>query len=134
MAAANRLFNLEARCAVVTGAGSGIGEATAALLAQAGARVILADRNGESAEKAAAAIGASGGQAEASDVDVTDEVAVERMFESAVSTHGGIDILVNNAGLAIRKPATELPAEDWQRVVDVNMTAVFLCARPPPAV
>jgi NAD(P)-dependent dehydrogenase (short-subunit alcohol dehydrogenase family) len=61
--------------------------------------------------------------------DVTGEKAVEAAFAQAADELGGIDILVNNAGMAIRKPATEVPLADWQKVIDLNLTALFVCSR-----
>ena len=120
-------FSLSGRTAIVTGAASGIGKAAAEALAAAGATVVVADRNLAAANEAASGINASGGSAVAVEADVTDEAAIEAMLDAA--PEGRADILVNNAGLAIRRPSLELSAEDWNRVVDVNMTAVFLCAR-----
>jgi NAD(P)-dependent dehydrogenase (short-subunit alcohol dehydrogenase family) len=115
-------FSLEDKVAVVTGAGSGIGKAAAEALAAAGATVIVADRNLVAARDVAGGLNS----AIAVEADVTQEQAIEAMFAAAP---GRVDILVNNAGLAIRRPSVELSAEDWNKVVDVNMTAVFLCAR-----
>ncbi len=123
------LYQLKGQSAVVTGGGSGIGRSTAILLAAAGADVMIADINSVSAEETASEIVADGGSALATSLDVTDEQAVELLFSDMVKRFGHIDILVNNAGLAIRRAAVELSASDWQRVVDINMTAVFLCAR-----
>ncbi len=120
-------FSLSGRTAIVTGAASGIGKAAAEALAAAGATVVVADRNLAAAGEAASGINASGGSAVAVEADVTDEAAIEAMLDAA--PEGRANILVNNAGLAIRRPSLELSAEDWNRVVDVNMTAVFLCAR-----
>lgn len=129
MTALDGIFGLHGTPAVVTGAGSGIGEATARLLARCGAAVTVVDRNGPAAEAVAGAIGEAGGMAFAHIADVTDETAVESVFAETLKRHGRAGILVNNAGLAIRKPAVELSAADWQKVVDINMTSVFLCAR-----
>lgn len=118
-------FSLAGKTALVTGAASGIGKATAEALAAAGARVIVADRNPEGAEAAASGIIAMGGTALGIAADVTREEEIEAMLDAA----GSLDILVNNAGHAIRKPSVDLPLEDWNKVVDINMTAVFLCAR-----
>lgn len=115
-------FSLEGKVAVVTGAGSGIGKAAAEALAAAGATVIVADRNLAAARDVAGGLNS----AIAVEADVTEEQAIEAMFAAAPAR---VDILVNNAGLAIRRPSVDLSAEDWNKVVDVNMTAVFLCAR-----
>jgi 2-deoxy-D-gluconate 3-dehydrogenase len=123
------LFRLEGAVAVVTGAGNGIGRATARLLAQAGARLVVVDVQQSAAEETVALIASDGGPAIALAADVSDEAAVASLFAEAVREHGRIDILVNNAGTAIRKPATELPLQDWDKVVAVNMTGVFLCSR-----
>jgi NAD(P)-dependent dehydrogenase (short-subunit alcohol dehydrogenase family) len=115
-------FSLEGKAAVVTGAASGIGRAAAEALAAAGAAVVVADRNFAAAREVASGLKS----AIAVEADVTQEKAVEAMLAAAP---GRVDILVNNAGLAIRRPSVELAVEDWNKVVDVNMTAVFLCAR-----
>jgi NAD(P)-dependent dehydrogenase (short-subunit alcohol dehydrogenase family) len=120
---------LNGQVAVVTGGGSGIGRATSLLLAQAGASVAVFDLNYEAAEATVKLIEDNGGRATAVTADVGDELVVEREFKTICEREGGINILVNNAGLAIRRPATELALEDWQRVIDVNMTGVFLCSR-----
>jgi NAD(P)-dependent dehydrogenase (short-subunit alcohol dehydrogenase family) len=123
---AARLLSLDGEVAIVTGGASGIGRATAGLLASAGARVAIVDRDADGAAAAAAEIGAG---AFALAADVADEAAVEGAFAEAAGEEGPATILVNNAGLAIRKPATELARADWDAVVAVNMTGMFLCAR-----
>src|SRR5712691_7407294 len=122
-------FRLDGQVAVITGGARGIGRATAELFAAAGARVAIVDRDGEEASRAAAAITASGARAEAHALDVTDEAAVEAVFGAVAGGMGRIDILVNNAGASIRKPTIELAKADWDAVVAVNMTAVFLCSK-----
>lgn len=119
-------FRIDGAVAVITGGARGIGRATAEAFAEAGARPVLLDLDGVAASRTAAEIGrgASGCR-----LDVTQEAEVDAAFEAIVREHGRIDILVNNAGVAIRRPTTELSLADWQRVVDVNMTGVFLCAR-----
>jgi NAD(P)-dependent dehydrogenase (short-subunit alcohol dehydrogenase family) len=102
-------FGLKGKVAIVTGAARGIGAATARLLGEHGATVVELDIS--------------------TGCDVTDEEAVVRAFANAERDHGGIDILVNNAGRANRKPATVLSREEWDAVVDLNLTAVFLCSR-----
>ena len=122
-------FRIDDAVAIITGGGGGIGRATAELFAQAGAHVAVVDRDGDAARDVADAILAAGRKGAAYTLDVTDETAVERTFASIVEGAGRLDILVNHAGIAIRKPAVELPLADWDAVVAVNMTAVFLCSR-----
>ena len=122
-------FLVRGKSAVVTGGGDGIGRAAAVLLAEAGAAVGVLDRDAVKAEAVSAEIASMGGKAIAVAADVTDEAAVEDAFSRVASAFGAIDILVNNAGLAIRGPADTLSVEDWNRVLAVNLTGMFLCAR-----
>jgi NAD(P)-dependent dehydrogenase (short-subunit alcohol dehydrogenase family) len=108
-------FRLDGEVAVVTGGASGIGRAVAEALAAVGAKVATFDL-------AAAGDGAY-------KVDVASEAQVKTAFADVVARHGRLDVLFNNAGIAIRRPTTELELEDWNKVVAVNMTGVFLCAR-----
>src|SRR3954466_11027861 len=124
-----KLFELPGKAAIVTGAGRGIGKATAELFAAAGAAVAVIDISEEHAQRTAEAIGSTGGKAIPIICDVTGEKAVEAAFAQAADELGGLDILVNNAGRAIRKPATEIALGDWQKVIDLNLTALFLCSR-----
>jgi NAD(P)-dependent dehydrogenase (short-subunit alcohol dehydrogenase family) len=112
------LLTLDRKTAVVTGGAKGIGAATARMLERAGARVVVFD---------VAVVNdlAFGGLA----VDVTIESAVTEAFASVADRFGGIDIVVNNAGRVARTPATQLPLAHWQAVIDVNLTATFLCSR-----
>ncbi len=114
---------------MIAGGASGIGAATAKLLAEAGAPVAIADRNEPAAQALAADIVAGGGRAEAFALDVTDEASVEAALGAAHRAFGRIDILVNSAGLSIRKPAFEIPVSDWDAVQAVNVRGTFLCAR-----
>jgi NAD(P)-dependent dehydrogenase (short-subunit alcohol dehydrogenase family) len=122
-------FRLDGFVAIVTGGAQGIGRACCDALGAAGARVIVADRDLAAAEATAAALAESGRQAWAMACDVAREDSVEGLVEAVAAREGRLDILVNNAGTAIRRPTVELTLQDWQSVVDVNMTGVFLCAR-----
>jgi NAD(P)-dependent dehydrogenase (short-subunit alcohol dehydrogenase family) len=120
MADPSRLTDLRGEVAVVVGGANGIGEACTALLAAAGARVVVLDREVPAQLPAGA---------EAIELDVTDEPAIDAAMARTTEVHGHLDVLVASAGIAIRRPATELSLADWQAVVDVNLTGVFLCAR-----
>ena len=121
-----KLFEIPGQVAVITGAARGIGLATAQLLAEAGASVALLDIDGAAASEQAAKIG---DRAAGWACDVTSEAAVEKVFAEIVRRFGRIDVLVNNAGSAVRKPAIELSMEEWKRILDLNLGAVFLCSR-----
>ncbi len=124
-----KLFELENKCAIVTGAGRGIGAATAELFASAGAAVAIVDKYETYAVRTADTILKSGGRAIAVTCDVTQEEEIEEIFDEIHKELGAIDILVNNAGMAIRKPAVDLPRAEWQQVIDLNLTGLFLCSR-----
>lgn len=119
-------FRLDGEVAAVTGAASGIGAAIAEALARVGARVALLDRDRIGAEAVAGKIG---GAAQVWPLDVADAAEATRVFDELASRWGRIDVLVNSAGIAIRKPALELAPADWERVMAVNVTGSFLCAR-----
>jgi NAD(P)-dependent dehydrogenase (short-subunit alcohol dehydrogenase family) len=122
-------MRLDGRVAIVTGGARGIGRETAETLAVAGARVVLADLDKETVEGAAAEIGALGLHATAIAADVADEASVNSMVQATLKREGRLDILVNNAGIAIRRPAVDLARGDWDKVLSVNLTGSFLCAR-----
>jgi NADP-dependent 3-hydroxy acid dehydrogenase YdfG len=121
--------NLTGRVALVTGASSGIGSATAVLLAKHGAAVALAARREDRLEEMAARIAAEGGKAIVLAGDICDELVASRTVESTVKRFGGIDILVNAAGIIRAGGATDLPAEEWRRLIDVNLMATVFCCR-----
>jgi NAD(P)-dependent dehydrogenase (short-subunit alcohol dehydrogenase family) len=123
------LFRLDRLVAVVTGGARGIGRATATALASSGAKVVITDLDEASSQPVVAEVVRRGGQASALAVDVSSEASVNAIFEEIATLEGGVDILVNNAGIAIRQPAVELALGDWEKVIAVNMTGAFLCAR-----
>jgi NAD(P)-dependent dehydrogenase (short-subunit alcohol dehydrogenase family) len=121
---------VENKAAVVTGAGSGIGKATAELLAKEGAAVVLVDFNKEAAEEAALAIIADGGKAFAVKADVSNKQDCENVFNQTVSHFGKVDILVNVAGIAdYHRPVIRTDDELWDRVIAINQTSVFYFCR-----
>ncbi len=113
--------------AVVTGGGRGIGRAAAVALSEAGWSVVVAGRTAASLETAVAELAGPG---LAVPTDVADETAVDRLFDATVDRFGRVDLLFNNAGIAAPAvPVDELAVETWRRLVDVNVTGAFLCAR-----
>jgi len=120
---------LQDRVAVVTGASSGLGRAIAEMFAAEGAKVVLAARRKAVLDEVVADIEKGGGTALAVAADVTKETDVVALFKAAKDKFGRVDILVNNAGVPNFKPTEEMSLADWQAIVDVNLTAVFLCSR-----
>jgi NAD(P)-dependent dehydrogenase (short-subunit alcohol dehydrogenase family) len=120
---------LSGQVAIVTGASSGLGRGIAQALAAAGAKTVLAARRTDMLEEVAAAIRDAGGIALAETTDVTREEDVSRLFKKAKQTYGRVDVLVNNAGVAAHKPIEDITLSYWQEVLDVNLTAAFLCSR-----
>lgn len=121
-----RFLDLTGRVAVVTGGAMGIGFGIARRLLEAGATVIIADRDEAAAREARERLGMS---TEPMTVDVREEAAVERLFAAVGAAHGGADILVNNAGIYPVTPVLRMPADEWDRVQAVNLRGVFLCSR-----
>lgn len=117
------------RIAVVTGASRGLGRAIARALAEAGADVVLMARDNAALQSVAAEVKAVGRRALALPCDVTSEAQVATAAEQVRSAFGAVHILVNSAGINIRKPITEFTREEWRRVLDTNLTGVFLMCR-----
>jgi NAD(P)-dependent dehydrogenase (short-subunit alcohol dehydrogenase family) len=119
-----------ARTAIVTGAGSGIGRATALALLAEGYAVVVAGRRPEAIAETIARAGSDGSRGLAVPTDVTDPSSVRALFEATRRAFGRLDLLFNNAGTgAPPVPLEDLTIEDWRRVVDVNLTGAFLCTR-----
>lgn len=120
-------YALNGRVALVTGGGSGIGEACARVLARSGARVVVADLDVDTARRVSSELP---GQALAVEVDVTDPDAVEAMVTRAIEHFGGLRVAVNNAGIGGPPAATgDQTTEVWRRVMSVNLDGVFYCTR-----
>jgi 3-oxoacyl-[acyl-carrier protein] reductase len=120
--------SIQAKVAIVTGAGKGIGRAIAERYGREGAKVVVADVDAENAQRVAAAIKAAGGTATAMPTDIADEASVAALFAQTVGEFGGLDILVNNAGLT--SPMKHILTVDkawWDRIIAVNLTGTFLC-------
>ena len=125
-------FDVSGRVVIITGAGQGIGRAYAAELARKGACVVIAELNGEMAEAAAADIARQGGTALAVQTDVGSEKSVDAMVAKAIDRFGHVDVLINNAAIFStlqRRPFYEIPAEEWEQVMRVNVTGSFFCAK-----
>ena len=122
-------FNLENKIAIVTGAARGLGKAMATGLAEAGADIVIPDINYKEAKKAADEISELGVETLALKCDVTEKSDVQDMVQKVVGKFNQIDILINNAGICKNIAAEEMSLEDWQEVIDINLTGVFLCSQ-----
>jgi NADP-dependent 3-hydroxy acid dehydrogenase YdfG len=120
---------LDGTVALVTGASSGIGEATAKRLAAEGAAVAVGARRLDRLEKLVAEIADAGGTAVAIESDVTDRAQAEDLVERTVKTLGRLDTVVNNAGVMLLGPALEAPVEEWERMVDLNLKGLLYVAK-----
>ena len=125
----SELFDLSGKVAIVTGGGSGIGRQMAQGLAEAGADVVLCARKPERCEQAAEELRGLGVRALGLRCDVRDPVEVEAVVDRTRTELGSVDVLVNNAGTSWGAPAEDHPLEGWQKVLDVNLTGVFLCSQ-----
>jgi NADP-dependent 3-hydroxy acid dehydrogenase YdfG len=117
--------NIEGKVVVITGASSGLGEATARLLCAQGATVVLGARRVERLQSLADELTGGGGKALAVATDVTDHEQVKRLVEAAVETYGRIDVMLNNAGLMPHSPLERLKIDDWDQMIDVNIKGVL---------
>lgn len=125
----SNIYSLSNKVAVVTGASSGLGVQFAKALSEAGAKVALFARRADKLEMVAAEIKAKGGEVLVMPTDMSKESEVESSMKKVADTWGGIDILVNNAGVAAISPAENMSLADWDKVVAVNLTGVFLGAK-----
>ena len=119
----------DARVAIVTGAGSGIGQGIALRLAEDGNHVACADLNNASAQETAGRIASLGGSALAVSIDIADEQSVAAAFEQVVGWHGRLDMAIANAGIMVEGDILSLSLADWNRAMQVNATGAFLTAR-----
>ena len=117
--------NIDGKVVVITGASSGLGEATARLLSLQGAHVVLGARRIDRLETLANDLRQHGGKAIALATDVTDRTQVARLVDAAVQTYGRIDVMLNNAGLMPHSPLERLKVDDWDRMIDVNLRGVL---------
>jgi NAD(P)-dependent dehydrogenase (short-subunit alcohol dehydrogenase family) len=122
-------MQLEGKVAIITGGGSGIGNAAAVLFAREGARVVIGDKNEAAGRTAAENIVASGGRALFEACDVTQAADCRRLVQRAVREFGGVHVLFNNAGIIRRSTILELQESDWDLVMAVNVKAMFLMSR-----
>jgi len=129
MTTVQNLFDLSGRVAIVTGGATGLGLQMAGALAEAGANIVITSRKKENCEAAAQGIAKLGVKAIAVGCDVTKADQVEKLRDETLAAFGRADILVNNAGRAWVAPPEDMPLDRWQQVLDLNITAPFLCAQ-----
>jgi NAD(P)-dependent dehydrogenase (short-subunit alcohol dehydrogenase family) len=117
---------LKDKVAIITGAASGIGKATALVFGREGAKVMCADINADGAEATARTIADTGGEAASIKTDVTQEDDIKEMISATVTRWGRLDALYNNAGIGVGNPVTQVSLEEWDRIIDINLRGVFL--------
>ena len=123
------MSRLKDKVAIVTGAGMGLGHATATLFAEEGARVVVADNNQEAGEGTAAQIRDQGGDAIFVQMDVLKAADAERMVSAAVDTFGRLDILINNVGVQVNKDVVDTTEDEWDFVLDTNLKSMFFSSK-----
>lgn len=123
-------FKLDGQTAIVTGGNRGIGRAIAQALAEAGADIVVANRDVQMGKEAATEIAAETDvEAMAIETDVAEEESVIAMVDTAVERFGTVDILVNNAGVVVHEAAETMSVDQWDRVIDINLRGTFLCSK-----
>lgn len=120
---------LDGKAALITGASKGLGKAMAVALGAAGARIALVSRNLEQLNEVGRAVKEADGDARVFQADVSNEEQVQKLERDVAGAFGKVHILINNAGINIRKPIVEFTLEEWQRVLNTNLTSVFLMSR-----
>ncbi|MGG3625954.1 SDR family oxidoreductase [Bacillus gobiensis] len=119
------MSNIKDKVIIITGASSGIGKATATLLAEQGAHVVVSARRKQNLEELVDSITLNGGSASYQVTDVSKRYDVENLVKHAVKTHGKVDVLINNAGVMPISPLDDLRVEDWERMIDINIKGVL---------
>ena len=120
---------LDGKVAVITGASKGLGKAMALALAAEGAQIALVSRNIEQLNEVGKAVKSAGGEARVFQADVVEEEQVRKLERDVTGAFGKVHILINNAGINVRKPIVEFTLEEWHRVMNTNVTSVFLMCR-----
>jgi len=120
---------LDGKVAVITGASKGLGKAMAMALAAEGAQIALVSRNIEQLNEVGRAVKSAGGEARVFQADVAEEEQVRKLERDVTGAFGKVHILINNAGINVRKPIVEFTLEEWNRVMNTNVTSVFLMCR-----
>lgn len=122
-------MRLKDKVAIITGSGQGIGREMASVFAEEGAKVVVADLDGDAARNAARDLLVEGRQAIGIPVDISDPALVEGMVGRTIQEYGRIDVLVNNAGIGLNAPFLETDLDGWERVVRTNLTGTFVCSQ-----